>query len=85
MHIIEAMQGGGDLIVKVVKGFQLADFLSINRHGVSEFWIVQLLRCFAMQLLNEATLVNGGETPFQSFGASGELQWSGDNHSTVHQ
>ena len=85
MHIIKAMQGSGDLIIKVIKSFQLADFLSINRHGVSQFWIVQLLRCFAVQLLNEAALINGRETPFQSFGTSGELQWSGDNHSTVHQ
>jgi len=85
MHIIEPMQGGGDLIVKVVKGFQLLNLICIEGHGVSEFWIVQLLRCFAMQLLYEPTLINGRETPFQSFGTSGELQWSGDNHSTVHQ
>ena len=37
MHIIKAMQRSGDLVIKVIKSFQLSDFLSINRHGVSQF------------------------------------------------
>ena len=38
MHIIEAMQRSGDLVIKVIKGFQLLTYLH-QAACVSEFWV----------------------------------------------